>query len=391
MERLAARGHQVTVLTSVERLPGVTDPPHEPTSNPAVRRDLVKYFRNGDVWTPSPLTRWKIERSNQRAVAAAIAAAAPDVVTVWHLGALSLGVVTAVIEAGFPIVYGISDDWPAYAIALDPWAKLMDRLGPLKRSLRFIARVPTAVPDLGRSGAFCFISECTRRRCEEFSRWTFPESALVYSGIDRTLFTPGELHRPWRGRLLYVGRFDARKGIECAVRAMALLPGATLEVQGTGDDAEQTRLESLAGQLGVADRIQFARVPRSALPDRYRAADAFIFPSEWEEPFGLVPLEAMACGAPVVATGVGGSGEFLIGGGNCVRFEAGDPASLAAAVESLAFDDALRARLVDEGLRTAAFFDVDRLTDAYEAWFDGAAIGYANGRPPSRQFAIGVY
>ena len=53
---------------------------------------------------------------------------------------------------------------------------------------------------------------------------------------------------------------------------------------------------------------------REELPAAYRAADVFVFPSTWSEPFGLVPIEAMACGVPVVGSGTGGSGEFLIDG-----------------------------------------------------------------------------
>jgi glycosyltransferase involved in cell wall biosynthesis len=71
----------------------------------------------------------------------------------------------------------------------------------------------------------------------------------------------------------------------------------------------------------------------------------------------------------VVATGTGGSGEYLVDGSNCVLFRAGDPAALAAAIERLAADDPLRARLVTGGLETAARLTVDRLAaDVREAY-----------------------
>ena len=189
--------------------------------------------------------------------------------------------------------------------------------------------VPTTVPDLGQSGPLCFISEVTRQRADDLRPWSMDDTAIVYSGIDGRLFTPSDppnRDRPWGGRLLYVGRYDPRKGIETAIRALAHLDaGSTLEVQGTGDPVERDRLVALASDLGVGDRVEFGAVDRAELVARYRAADAVVFPSEWEEPFGLVPLEAMACGTPVVATGVGGSGEFLLDGANCLRFRAGDP------------------------------------------------------------------
>jgi len=117
------------------------------------------------------------------------------------------------------------------------------------------------------------------------------------------------------------------------------------------------------------------------------AADAVIFPSEWDEPFGLVPIEAMACGTPVIATGVGGSGEFLVDGANCLRFKAGDPASLAEAVRRLAGDPALRSDLVSGGLRTASWFDIDFLADHIDTWIDALIEPSTHPDPPSRRFA----
>ena len=390
MERLARRGHGVTVLTSDDRLDGVPDPPGERNGTPRVRRDLRRYWRDGDVWTPPLRERLRIERHNQRVLADAMAELRPEVIAVWHIGALSLGLVTAAIESRVPIVYAVCDDWPAYAVVLDPWFKLIDRLGPLAGLVRRLTGVPTAAPDIGRSGGFCFVSESTRLRNERFSRWTFPDAVVVYGGIDRQLFRPGPPHT-WGWRLLFVGRFDERKGLETVIRAMAVLPDSTtLLAQGTGDDTERARLDALATELGVADRIELTRAPREALPARYAAADVFVFPSEWEEPFGMVPLEAMACGTPVVATGTGGSGEFLVDGRNCLRFAPGDAPALAAAITRLADDPVLRDRLIDGGLRTAEYFDADHLADTFEAWYVAAAAGYPDGRPPGRGFGIEV-
>src|ERR1051325_10801161 len=96
---------------------------------------------------------------------------------------------------------------------------------------------------------------------------------------------------------------------------------------------------------GLTDRVAFDVVDRSELASRYRDSDVFVFPTIWEEPFGLVPLEAMACGTPVIATGTGGSGEFLVEGYNCLLVPPGDAHALAAAVRRLAEDGELRARL----------------------------------------------
>ena len=129
-------------------------------------------------------------------------------------------------------------------------------------------------------------------------------------------------------------------------------------------------------------------VTRAELRERYAEADVCLFPTEWPEPFGLVPLEAMACGTPVVATGSGGSGEFLLHGENCLRFPPGDAAALAAAVRRLADDPDLRRRIVRTGFATANELSVDRLADVLEAWHIAAAGRYASGRPGDRVLQV---
>src|SRR5688500_2078296 len=155
MVRLVERGHEVTVLTSAERLPGVAEPPDEPSARPAVRRELRRYIRDHDPWAPGPVGRWRIERHNLAATRRAVAAARPDVIAVWHVGAFSLSTLRVLIDTGRPLVYAISDDWLSYCTKLDRWLTMADRLGrPAARLLGALARVPIEAPDLGRSGAF---------------------------------------------------------------------------------------------------------------------------------------------------------------------------------------------------------------------------------------------
>jgi glycosyltransferase involved in cell wall biosynthesis len=100
------------------------------------------------------------------------------------------------------------------------------------------------------------------------------------------------------------------------------------------------------------------------MADSYAAADVLVFPVEWEEPWGLVPLEAMASGVPVVATGAGGSGEYLRDGENSVLFPAGDEAALARALSELAGDPERRESLRRGGLQTAARHTTERYNRA---------------------------
>ncbi|MEY2978378.1 MAG: hypothetical protein RLZZ435_2517 [Cyanobacteriota bacterium] len=112
---------------------------------------------------------------------------------------------------------------------------------------------------------------------------------------------------------LYVGRFDRRKGIETLVRAASLLtdPQFRLVIVGgcdpkKSDGAEYQRIAGLVESLGLQDRVTFAgRVGHDRLPLYYAAANVCVVPSHYE-PFGLVAIEAMACGTPVIASDVGG-------------------------------------------------------------------------------------
>lgn len=389
MTRLEARGHDVGVLCSEQRLPGVADPlsGHEAE----VRRRLKLYIEHGDQLLSPPLReRWSIERHNQRMLDEALAEFRPDVVAVWHMGALSLGLVTTLIERRMPLVYAICDDWLIYEpLHNDAWTRLFERSRPRRwaaRVLRPVLGVPTSLPDLGASGGFCFVSDYTKRKSEEHAPWHYPLSAVVYSGIDLSSFPPAaDRERPWQWRLVYVGRFDPRKGTETLVRALALLPrSATLAMYGRGGERERARLEKLASELGVRDQVTFAQLDREELAARYADADVCVFPVEWDEPFGLAPVEAMACATPVVATGTGGSREFLEDGGNCVLFAPGRPEGLVEAIMRLERDPELRRHIVRGGLRTARELDVERLADEFERWYEAAAAGYRSGRPAQR-------
>lgn len=388
--RLAERGHDVAVLTTDQRPDGALDPPGERDGTVPVWRDLRAYLRgDGVLWSPSPIGRWRVERHNQRVLRRALEAQRPDVVSVWQFGALSLGLLTTIAERDIPVVYSVCDDWLSYSLRLDAWHRLMAHVPKrLRRFVRAVARVPTTVPDLGRTGPFLFVSELTRARSRRDAPWSMDDTAIVHSGVDTRAFASASApERSWGGRLLFAGRYDPRKGIETAIRALAHLEDDVLEIRASGHPEERARLEGIVHELGLDDRVEFAMSQRSGLAQRYRNADVVVFPSEWEEPFGLVPLEAMACATPVVASGVGASLPFLVDGVNCVRFEPGNPAALAGAVRRIAADDALRRRLVDAGRSTAQFFDVDRLADAFEAWHSAAASRFSAGRPSDRPFS----
>jgi D-inositol-3-phosphate glycosyltransferase len=152
--------------------------------------------------------------------------------------------------------------------------------------------------------------------------------------------------------ILYVGRFDPRKGIETLVRACAHLqsqpdaaPTAVRLVIVGGSEADQPdgierqRIEALVQELGLAHQTQFVgRVGHDRLPLYYTAADVCVIPSHYE-PFGLVAIEAMACGTPVVASDVGGLKFTVVPEETGLLVPPQDPAAFAHAIQRILADD----------------------------------------------------
>jgi glycosyltransferase involved in cell wall biosynthesis len=174
--------------------------------------------------------------------------------------------------------------------------------------------------------------------------------SIVPCGVDTAVFTPrGPVApRSERPRLLVLGRIVERKGQDDAVRALAAVPDAELVVVGgppaaeLDADPEVRRLRRVAAEAGVGDRLVFAgSVARADVPAWVRSADV-VLAVPWYEPFGITPLEAMACGRPVVATAVGGLVDTVVDGVTGDLVPARDPSALGAALRRLLADDMRR-------------------------------------------------
>jgi len=283
----------------------------------------------------------------------------PDVVH-SHFWMSGLAALDAARDLGIPVVHtfhalgtvkrrhlGDADTSPPERIALE--AKLAGTCD------RIVATCSDEVFELLRLGG-------DRRRM-----------TVVPCGVDLARF--GEdgpvAPRGSRHRLLAACRLVERKGLADAVAALASLPDAELVVAGGPDasalreDPEARRLCALAERLGVAGRLVLrGRVGRDAMPPLLRSADAVVC-VPWYEPFGIVPLEAMACGVPVVASAVGGQIDSVVHGVTGVHVPARDPEALAQALRALLDEPRRRAALGAAGARRARErYDFDRIARA---------------------------
>jgi D-inositol-3-phosphate glycosyltransferase len=339
---LAERGHTVSVYTRltgpgaeprVALGPGVTvrrlaaGPPA-----PLAKDELLPYMpelgnRLARLWQADPpdVAHAHFWMSGLAALRGAAGLPVPVVQTFHALGA---------VKARYP---GAADPSPASRIACERrLAQACDQV---------IATCPDEVSELTSLGAS-------------------PERLIVVPcGVDTSVFTP-DGPRPGRGgpsrwRLLALGRLVERKGVATIIAALARLPETELVIAGGPDRGQletsdgYRRLRAAAERHGVADRVIFTgAVARSAVPGLIRSADVVVC-VPWYEPFGIVPLEAMACGVPVVASAVGGLTETVADQRTGLLVPARDARALARALGELLPDPGKRAAFGAAGVERA--------------------------------------
>jgi D-inositol-3-phosphate glycosyltransferase len=209
---------------------------------------------------------------------------------------------------------------------------------------------------------------------------------VVPPGVDLATFQPMNRADARReigygtGRLLlFVGRLERLKGVEVAIRALGLLrdrqhDDVRLLVLGEdsheGEESEKDRLKAIALEVGVRDRVDFVgSVAHHELPYFYAAADVCVMPS-YSESFGLVALEAQACGCPVVASGVSGLRSVVRDEVSGYLIDEHDPAAYAERIGRLLENSELAQQMGRRGRLLAQRFSWARTADRLEELFE---------------------
>jgi D-inositol-3-phosphate glycosyltransferase len=280
-------------------------------------------------------------------------------------------------------------DNPVKALHANYWLSgvvghdLKHRLGlPLVSTFHTLARVKAETGDseplrrieaeskvIGCCDAILASSETEANQLRTLYHAPAERIEIVAPGVDHAFFSPGDQGgaRAAAGLgagpvLLFVGRIQPLKGLDVAVRALAELErtDATLVVvggpSGAQGDQELARVQDLAAQLGVTERIRWVDPqPHQLLSTWYRAADVCLVPSR-SESFGLVALEAAACGVPVVAAAVGGLRSIVEHGRTGFLVEGRDPTLFAAYVDEILDAPEVAASMAAAGVQRASTY-----------------------------------
>lgn len=355
---LAKRGHEIHVLTSGS---GVVEVDEAFCINRSLKMHLD--YKTGKE---SAIPCKYFESHNYFVTREVLGKTVPDLVYIWSLSQVTLGVAVAVQEMGMTAVYHIFD----YSLTgFRQKTPIACRLGYRERAaawLRSKLRIREDWNDLIPIDSLQIDNVIfgSRYLQNEFQKEGISPRRrhVVYHGVDPSAFAfECRESIPQSSRLLFVGRLTPAKGVHVLLQAVSILKrhgspmnNCTLTVAGEGEEAYSRDLRKFVVDHQLESSISFlGKVERDRMPGLLRDHDLFIFPSLWQEPFGIVIIEAMASGVPVVGTSVGGAAEILRDGENSIVCRLDDPADLADKISLVLSSNELSAKIV-----RSAFNDV---------------------------------
>lgn len=360
VDGLRSRGHDIKVLTSTY---GLSKPQSDGFIYRWLRHNLGR-IRKSHLQHVSLLRR---EWTNQRAFRRLVRRFRPEVLYMWNPVHISMSLLAYAQEIGLPVCYFVGDEWLVrFSARSDPWFKLCNRKGN-----KFLSRIakPFVMQLVSGCGllshdlsvnfthvqfASNYLKTVSLRALGDIS-----DPRVIYNGIVVERFRREKARDVSCPRLVYVGRIAPEKGVHTAIEAVRVLRDehgyiVTLDIVGEALDMEYLRiLNEMIQQASLQHTVHFRGfIARECLPDVYAEHDILIFPSVWEEPLGMTPLEAMCSGLVVVATGTGGSSEFLQDGVNALLFTRENAHECAGHIRRLLEDRRLLEAIRQAGRRT---------------------------------------
>lgn len=267
-----------------------------------------------------------------------------------------------VIARGFDVIHihGLVPVLPVLALKYSDTGNVATLHAAYEKSLAYTISKGWLQKYTRKLGARVAVSEVAERSISPF----FPGSyTIIPNGVDTARFNPAvEPFPEFNGgfNILFVGRFEPRKGLKYLLSAFPLIKrevkDARLIVVGSG----------MIDIPKVDDIILRKSVPPSLIPRFYRSADVFCSPATGNESFGIVLLEAMASGIPVVASSIPGYRSVMKDGETGMLVERKDPSSIARAIIKLARDKRLQEEMGRKGRKCALQFSWNRIADRVE-------------------------
>jgi glycogen(starch) synthase len=302
------------------------------------------------------------------------------VVYAWNLQHLTLTVCLRAQELGIPVCFFVFDHWFTQ-LEKDPWCSLIahrpQRAGRklvwviVSALLRQAGLVPRST--MLNCAHVQFASRYLKHEALQAGRQA-ADAQVIHWGIDPNRYRY-KTTDPQGGCLLYVGQLAPHKGVHTAIEALHHLirhygkDGATLTiVGGSMFPRYAAELRQLTARFGLDSRVRFlGQLAPEKLAAVYAEHDLLLFPSVWDEPFGITILEGMAAGIPVVATASGGAAEIVRDELNALVFAKGDADACARCVSRLLEDRTLYERIRAGGRRTVEErFRLERTIDRIE-------------------------
>ncbi|MBE9010389.1 glycosyltransferase family 4 protein [Pseudanabaenaceae cyanobacterium LEGE 13415] len=330
---LQQRGHQVQVLTS--DAPGLFGVHESRYPEPPIDRAFLllgEWSSEGARHFDQETIRDRIQ-SNLQALNQSIDTFQPDVCFAGNLDFLEAGVelIDALLSRNIPIAHYVMNANPGYA----------PEFAPRRSSYRYITCSNWIIHSLVEKG------------------YPIANAQTIYPGADVETFYQPELPKRDRLRIAYASLVAPYKGADILVEALAILNASGIEFSatiagGTFLPEFVEALKSFTDEEGLSDRIEFPGVlSRQQLRELYQTHNVLVFPSRFQEPFGISQIEAMAAGLTLITSGTGGAGEIVYHGEDGLLFESENALSLAEALSSLAANPEVWEQLAYKGQRKA--------------------------------------